>query len=859
MTTANDHGGSHSHNAASSSASGYAPHGVGPDATKQTKLVYAMFFLSGFSALIYEVAWLSRIQLVMGHTVYSLATTLASYLAGLALGAWGTNRLLASQLNPLTLYVLAEALVGLYGLAFTVLLALVQVPYGWLVSAVVLPLPALSAVQFFTCGAVIAIPTILMGTTLPLLAAAYGREGKSVAKNLPVLYAVNTFGAVAGSLASGLFIMPALGYERSIWLAAGINITILLLAGSQLEQFFIPAWNEVKDALRAARGYRAEKLTLTAAEKTALLVLFLSGLASMFTQFIWNRLAALGFGPHTYIFPLTTAAVLLGIVAGSWFFRRVSADRERAANALQYLPVAAGIALIVGNAMLARTPALVLWLHQTIEPDFALLTVIEFAWLCICCAPAATLLGALFPMASCVLVSGQHDGPRALGLGYAVNILGLITGAFLGSFVMMPLFGMEAMGRMLLVGLAACGAAASLRIYWKPVNAVAYIMLALIAARVTPPFDKYLLTSGYFYNRTPHMTKTALQEVGFLSVRDYTRAHEAEIVAYRDDPHATVSIHQGVRNPKDIAFKINGKVDGNNTSDLSTTRFVSLLPWLMKQDAATVLTIGLGTGSTVAETLRFPRLKQTTVIELSAAMAEFSKKHFSEINGALWEDPRFRIIHRDGRDFLDHTRETFDLVISEPSNPWVEGIGSLFTEEYYRSISKHLNPGGVASLWFHSYGLDCISVRSVMAAARAVFPTLHVFRLGGDLYMLAANEEPRFAPFHGITEPTAGDVERDLIELGGGGQGMTRADGYGQFFRKTYIFGPEGVARYTAHADVNRDDNQLLQYLSGRSFYTGVSCSNYSTFSRAVEMNEAIDEVARSLATDGPRTPASER
>jgi spermidine synthase len=813
---------------------------------KHSRLVHACFFLSGLSALIYEVAWLNRIQLVMGHTVYSLATTLAAYMTGLALGALAVPRLKRSGLSPLFLYLVAELLIGVYGLGFQPLLQLVQGPYGAIVERFELSLLGLSFVQFAFCGALILVPTVLMGTTLPLLAHHLYTRADEAAEKVPTLYAVNTLGAVAGSFLAGFVILPALGYLRTIELAAGINIVLFMVAVTLAGGAGAPAsFEQLVSGLRELLRPQRIPVPLTRRDSGPAAILFVSGAASMLVQVTWNRLAALSFGPSVYIFPLTTTVVLLGIVLGSLLFRRISANETASRLALVFLPAVAGVLLLVGDGALARSPLSVLDWHQDWQPGFWGFTGLAFARLCLCILPAATALGALFPAATTALTRGKAPAraAHALGAGYALNIAGLIAGALLGSFVLLPQYGVEAMGKILFVLLMACSVGLSLGFAWLPHAAVSLWVLAWIAVEIAPPYDWRLLTNGYFYNRTKKTSMEDTRSRGWKDRNAYFGAYEARLVARRDDPHATISIHDDPYRADYRAFKVNGKIDGNNTEDLATTRMLALFPLLAKADIESALVIGLGTGSTVAQTLKYPTLKRTKVIELSGAMIDFARQFFPYVDGDIWNDPRFSYENRDGRDYLEHTRETYDLIISEPSNPWVDGVASLFTQEFYESVARRLNPGGVASLWFHTYGLDCEAVLSVMTAAAQAFENLLVFRRSTDLYMVASVDPIRLKAL-----PAALASQETELFLQTGTKGEKRSTAYEAMLRKSIVYDRPAIVRAASAINpvVNRDDNQYLRYSSGRSFASGISCQDFPG-ARSTDTRAYAERVTGSL------------
>ena len=807
--------------------------------TPLQKWIYLCFFLSGMDALIYEVSWLNRIQLVMGHSIYSLATTLAAYMTGLALGALYVPRLKKTGIHPLALYLGAEVLIGLYGLAFYPLLKLTQIPYDLLVSHFHFSLFAISLIQFIFCTFIVLIPTFLMGTTLPLIGPIIYPNPNEISEKIPTLYAFNTLGAMIGSFATGYIILPSLGYAKTIQLAAGINIALYFMVTflANLDESTNRTLHKTPSIQTLRHCFILICKSLFSSQKTipirlesrqqwGLLVLFVSGLASMLTQVTWNRLAALGFGPTTYIFSLITTVVLAGIVIGSTLWRRLSVDHEKSQRLFILLPLLASGSVLLGNYAFSQTPKIVLYWNQTFNPEFWLKTFFELSWALICLLPSATCIGALFPAALSQLTRNQNteEATSTLSIGYAVNIAGLMTGALLGSFILLPYLGVEKISQCLVMLLFTLSAALAIGTAGLYQAAAATFLLGWIGVSVVPSFDWNLLTSGYFYNRNRKVNSETLRDSGWLSAVPYL-SMRAPLIAIKDDPHATISIHQGKLDKNYRSFKVNGKVDGTNSSDLRTTRLLSAYPAMVKADAHSALIIGLGTGSTAAQTLRYPSMEKVKVIELSSAMVEFAQKYFNTVDGDIWNDPRFSIEHRDGRDYLDHSPETFDLIISEPSNPWVEGVGSLFTQEFYTSLAKRLKPDGVASLWFHSYGLDCQAVQSVLSAVGAVFQSMLVFSQGGDIFILAAVNPDGLNLKSIPTEATR--HAQILFEENGITQATSTADAYRQLFEKTLIYDRESALNFSFLAPVNLDDNQFLQYRSGQTYSTGINCRDF--------------------------------
>jgi len=738
-------------------------------------------------------------------------------------------RLQRSGISSFWLYLIAEFLIGIYGLAFNGLLHIIQVPYTWIIVEFSPSLAALSLLQFIFCGLLIALPTILMGTTLPLLAHYLFTQKNELSVKVPSLYGVNTLGACVGSFLAGFIILPALGYKSSIILAAWINFLLVTLAVIVVGDAERPKISHITKGFRSIFSFDNKKAdqfpqaSLSPKDWSVCIALFGSGAISMLTQILWNRLAGLSYGASVYIFPLVTTIVLLGIVLGSFIFRKFSSNPQTSLNVLICIPIISGAIFYFGTFIFTRSPIMVLFWHQRIVPGFRLYTLLQFAWISICLLPAATAIGMIFPAATTVITREKQFASKTLGVGYALNIAGLITGAVVGAFYVLPYLGLETIGKIIFLLLVVI----TIILSWNFQRQILFIACMLLLASsltfIIPSYDWNLLTAGHFYNRRAVKNNEKLRTQGYFNIQNYAKWNTSMLLAHRDDPYATISIHEKANTKGTRHFSINGKVDGNNKSDLKTTRMLALLPFIFRPDAQNALVIGLGTGSTLVEALRYPDMKRATLVELSVAMIDFSRTYFNDINKNIWKDHRIKIENRDGREFLRHTKEKFDLILSEPSNPWLDGLGSLFTKEFFELVLKRLTYKGVAALWFHSYGLDCRSATSVFAAAAQVFPSLLIFKNGGDYYLIAKNEakEMRIAPI-----PTdAMHLEKDLFSLV---KVKEKEDvkSYESFFKKTLIADKDSILRFVNVA--NTDDNQLLQYLTGKMFWQKVYCNDLS-------------------------------
>ncbi len=782
--------------------------------------IYVLFFLSGISALIYEIAWLNRIQLIMGYTIYALSTVLGAYLSGLAMGAIAAHKISSGNKRCLNLYLAFELAIGLYGVLFTTILALVNRLYAPLVTDANFPLPALSLIQFGFCGLVIFLPTFLMGATLPLLAKHLFENSEETAAKIGGLYGVNTLGALVGCILAGYFLLPGLGYSRTMYIAAAINVSLFVLALLQFpgERF---AYRDLFPAREKSNP--APSHFLRGLSSPLVWLMFLSGSLSLLAQLLWNRLAALSFGPSVYVFPLVTAMILGGIFLGSLLSGRFAQSAECNLRFLGINILVAIPLLVIGNYFFGRLPLAVLWLNSTIQLGHGAYVLFQFALVTLVALPGAIAIGAIFPAAlSLHTRTAATDPTLSVGLAYGMNIAGVLVGALVGGFVLIPVFGLDMLTKALTIVLLACLLIVLQRNRSQWIHFFSIALLGGVALNAVPPYDRTLLTSGYFYNRI-HSTDVKEYSSYYDSLQSYHDMYRYQLVDYKDDAHGTISIHEYVNDPNERWFRIDGKTDGNRHGDVATVRLLDYLPQLFKDGFANVITIGLGTGESASLTHDIPGMKKSKVIELSPSMIEFSRKHFPENSAHVWTDPRIQVINRDGREYLLHTNEKFDLIMSEPSNPWVNGVASLFTREFFTSISEHLNPGGLASVWFHSYGLSCDAFDSVIMAAYHSFKYLIVFKRSGDFYFIASNDQPLelkpLPPERRHLEPLVLSMLDGKEHAGDVGEEYTT-----QLNKAVWIRNHSVLDRYSVHSRYNSDDNQFLQYSGGRTFRRGISC-----------------------------------
>jgi len=789
--------------------------------------VCVLFFFSGISALIYEICWLGRLQLVMGHTVYAISTLVSAYLAGLAIGAYLVYRLARGGRHSFFYYVICEFIIGVYGYFFFDILAIVQVVYGLIVAGGTFSLALVSLLQFFFCGVVVFIPTVLMGATLPLLTDFLYSKKKSVAKNLPLLYGVNTLGAAFSAGATGFFLIPSLGYTNTIYIGVFLNFLIVIIAYLGLEGTWyqeVPTWREVLKGFKKGLPKTANKKMKGSG--SVCLVLGVSGIASIFMQLSWFRLGQVSFGPSVYVFPLILFFVLLGIGLGSFLVYRYRRDDPQFKMTALLLLLSA-LSLRVTDGLFAQLPLWLLHWHQWWDLGFWTVIFLEGISLTLIVLPTAILIGSLFPFVVGNFIGDGSDSIRKLGLGIFSNIWGVVLGGLIAPFYLIPTWGTQNLSILTSVLLMA---SAFILIWRENSNILLLVSLIFVSAitfKIIPRYNQEVLNEGYFYNREKRVDAEELLELGHLDFNTYQQFTRERLLTFREDAYGIFTVAQGWGNSQNRWFKINGKIDGNRQGgDVINSKLISLMPSLVREDYKSAYVIGLGTGLSASLVSLYPEVERITVSEVSDSMIDIAKEYFPKDSASVWEKDIYTVVNRDGREFLQNNATLYDLIISEPSNPWVDGVASLFTYEFFKIIKQHLTENGVFTIWFHSYSLECSAIESVILSMAKVFPDFVLFQVKSNFFMVGKKSDGtlKFSKRPPAARALAKEWSEVIEKLYDPNE-LANSDEMEVFFKKSFINRGQAFQKYFSGAIFNTDDNQYLQFRAGKSFFQDLNCN----------------------------------
>jgi spermidine synthase len=794
--------------------------------------------ISGGSTLALEVAWLKRFSQVLGADIPALTAVTAALFLGLAAGNTIAARLAARVASPLRAFSAVE-------IAVAVAAAFTLPALGWLPTFLAPLYPghptfSFELLRFVGASSILLVPTTLMGLGLPLLTEATRRRRGLPGESFNRLYAANTIGAALGCLVAGFVLIPSLGVTFGLLAAtAGHAVNALfafrLAAGAtEAEPAAAPSGRATKTRPAAAGAGTAPPRT---SRGLAVLFPFLLGVPTIVYEATWSRSLVLILGSTTYAYSILLAVFILGLGAGPLLVARAT-DRVRHPWAwvagLQFaIAISAfGVKILVGQ--------LPLWVGAPLAryaQSFGGFMMVEASIAAMVLIVPTLLLGCAFAFAARAVQESFASGGEGAGTFLGANTLGNTTGSLAATFVLIPALGIQGsitVASALTVGLGFWAA-------WlakpEPRTAVIGGAAALVwagLAVVVPRWDPLLISSGPFL--------TATEGAANYGARTTTEAAGVSVLAHAEGVAATVMVMEDVRGERSLT--LNGKTTASTVNDIPTELLSGHLPLLLAPQAKNVLVIGLGCGASAAAVARHP-VERIDVAEISPEVVALQPL-FASVNRDILTDPRVRMLTIDGRTHLTYTDQTYDVITSEPSNPWIAGVGNLFSREFFEACRRHLAPGGVHAQWLQGYGLSRHDVASVIATFRAVYPEATIWEPAwGSDFLLVAKRDGAV---------TLGDLERvwstaaaDLATIG------IRAP---DDLLMTFLGGP-ALAESVTDGTIVTDDNLHLEFAVARRVRE-VTGAQYLT-ERSLATAEGVGGLRTVLRSDDDATGRLER
>ena len=789
----------------------------------------ACFVVSGATGLVLQVVWTRQLTEIFGSSSLAIATVLATFMGGLALGAHLGGRLAdrlgqdskRRWLQPLVGYALAEAVVGLSALAIPLLFSAYHAAAPWLWRALPDQPLLLALVRLALTAIALLVPTTAMGATLPLLGRHVTRsrsELHDIGRRLGALYAANTAGALLGAAAAGFWLIQSIGVAATSRLAAAVALVIAIIVSLASfrrpdsdtdlglepapEPAPLPAPDPVPDP---------DPVSPASHRRLAILAYALSGAIAMALEVFFSRLLAIVLGSSVSSFTLVLVVFLFGLSAGAALAAGPAARTRRPLGALAALFMALAAALLLSHALIDLLPRLLIGLLETTDLDVASILTIHALLAGLVIVPVALGLGAVMPLVMRVAVGDLDRVGRDVGRAYAANTVGAIAGALIAGFLILPHLGLEA-GLRLAVALEAALAAA---LAWRATTSrrrrgiVAAIAAAAVALAVASPgWNQSDLTAGLFRG---HLLTQAMEQ---------GRPLEREIVYYRDGVSTTVSVE---RAGESWVLKNNGKVEASDRHDMPTQILVGLLPVLLHPGRQQqVFVVGYGSGVTIGAIAQAEQVSRIDVAELEPAVLEAADAYFADVSHRPASDPRVHRFLGDGRSVLLASDRRYDVIVSEPSNPWIAGVASLFTADFYAAARRRLAPGGVFCQWAQLYELGPARVKMIYRTFAGAFRHVHAFTPGDettDTILIGSDEPLRLdlsALRRTMAQPAlAAELARAEVTAP-------------EQLAASLMLGPGEVASFTAGAEINTDDNARLEHTAPRDLLASVRGNQFA-------------------------------
>jgi len=715
----------------------------------------AIFVLSGFAGLIYQSIWSHYLGLFLGHAAYAQALVLAIFMGGMAAGAAWIAHAGQRWRNLIRGYAVIEAVIGVCGLLFhRIFGGVASFSYDWLIPALAEPW-VINVARWIIAALLIMPQTVLLGMTFPLMSGGLirrfpGRDGNV----LGGLYFTNSIGAAGGALMAVFVLLPWAGLPGAMSVAALLNF---LVAG--LAWWLAHESEPERPARDTAKPVGNQNLRNNPLLRVVLIGTALSGAASFAYEIIWIRMLSMAIGTTMHAFELMLAAFIAGIAFGGLWVRKRADSTANPLRLAGWMQIFMGVAALASLAVYANAFAWVGWLIRSLAPTDGGYVLFNLGTASIAIAimlPAAFFAGTTLPLFTVTLLRAGL-GERSIGRIYAWNTLGSIVGVFTAVHLLIPSLGLK---------LALCSAALldiviglillrrevesprAMRGFGMGIALSAVVMI--IAVRI--PFDPLLLASGVFRHGNPSLAK------------------ESKIIYMRDGKTASVSV--SAQPGGMVAIATNGKPDagimmrddGFPTTDEPTMALLGTLPLALHQRPERVGVIGFGSGLTTHTLLGDVRVRQVDTVEIEAAMVTGARAFGTRVERA-YNDARSNVVIDDAKTYFAGQRHKYDVIVSEPSNPWISGVGTLFSKEFYQFIPRNLNDDGLFVQWVQLYEIDATLVSSILNGLTPAFNDYSAWLTNfADLVIIASPKgqlrEPDFSHL------LQGSLKSELERLG---------------------------------------------------------------------------------------------
>jgi len=694
-------------------------------------IFFTLFFLSGFSGLIYQSIWSHYLKLFLGHAAYAQTLVLAIFMGGMALGSLASGFFLHRWKGLLIGYAVVEAIIGVLAIIFhPVFISVTDLTFAHLISGLGHTPVAVIAIKWGVAALLIFPQSVLLGMTFPLMVGGILRQfPEKPGYTLSMLYFTNSFGAVFGVLASSFVLIGRVGLPGTMLTAGLINIALA-----------IAVWSLAKNYSHVAKEAVVEKSPPTDVQGSApilpsvlLLIAFFTGLSSFMYEIGWIRMLVLVLGGSTHSFELMLASFILGIALGGlWIRNRIDTFGDSRVF-LGYVQIFMGLAAVLSVVLYYYSfdwMSYILGSIQRQDSTYVAYLILSGLIAIVIMLPATFCAGMTLPLITRLIIKSKKK-ENGIGYVYSANTLGAIVGIFLSVHVIMPMFGLK---NLIMIGALTDLA---LGLYLLGIKPSRYVSL--------PTFRKsFAAVSVALFAMSLLFVKYDVERMSSGVYRSGIAGNTGVGLYHSDGKTSTVTVSDidDVR-----VIKNNGKPDASivmdperpRGSDEPTQILIAAYPLLQKPEAKSAAIIGMGSGMTTHTILASSAIESVDTIEMEGKVFE-GARFFLPMNERAYNDPRSHLYVEDAKTFFSSHDKKYDIIVSEPPNPWVSGVATLFSQEFYSRVKRHLNPDGIFAQWIHLYEIDVTLLATVFNALDAELEDYVVYRTSvGDIVIMASS------------------------------------------------------------------------------------------------------------------------
>lgn len=783
-----------------------------------TKLWFhaALLFCSGACALIYQTVWMRDFRLIFGTSTVATGAVLAIFMGGLGVGSALLGRRADRHPHPLAFYGQLEMIIAVSAALTPVLLLGVRAGYFAVGGSAALGGVMATMIRLLFSTLVLAVPTVLMGGTLPAMARSVETNDDAGRRRLALLYGINTLGAVAGALVATFIMIERFGNRATLLIAAALNVGVGVLAwvlGRRTARQQGPAGEE---------GFRVSALPA----RLVLVAAAVVGFAFLLMELVWYRMLSPLLGGTTFMFGLVLATALAGIGIGGALYSFGNRERLATAGGFAVTCTLEALCMIVPFALGDRLAVLANALRSLRVFGFSGHIAGWVTVTAIVVLPAAIVAGYQFPLLISLLGRGREQVGREVGLAYAWNTGGTIAASLLGSFLLIPWLGARGSWKLAVGTLLALGAVTM--IYALRERDRRFTGFAATAA-VLSVLLMFSLGPTAVWRHSGIGAGRAASPVTPNALTEWIHNSRKATIFEKDGRESSIALLAGA----DLGLIVNGKSDGSARDDAGTQVMSGMLAMLVHPNPASAMVIGLGTGTTSGWIADVPTIERVDVVELEPVVIDIAH-YYAPVNRNALQNPKHNTMIGDAREVLLTTREKYDLVFSEPSNPYRAGIASLYTREFYTACVDRLKPNGVFVQWMQMYSIDTRTIKTIYATITSVFPHVDTWTTTSGDIVLMASREPIVYDADQIRQRLQTEPYRKAVHV------AWRVESVEGVF--AHLLGSEKLAKAAAEGvtTLNTDDRQVIEFSFAR------------TLGRDLDLMNELASTARRLGADRP-------